>query len=172
MSKLEKVKKELPPKKSENELLKEQLQEKDKIIEDHKNRLLRALADFENYKKRVANEQDALVQFSNEQLISALLPVVDNFERALGSMEKEKIADDFAKGLALIKKQIEDALKKFGLEEIQALNQPFDANLHEAIMKKESDHPENTIIEVAQKGYMLHSRLLRPAMVIISKKEE
>ena len=163
--KLEKVKKELPPQKSENELLKEQL-------EDHKNRFLRALADLENYKKRAANERDALIQFSNEQLIRAILPIIDNFERALGSIGKEKVSDDFAKGLALIKKQIEDALKKFGVEDIQAQNQPFDANLHEAIMQKGSDQPENTVLEVAQKGYMLHSRLLRPAMVIISAKEE
>ncbi len=142
--------------------------EKDKQIEDYKNKLLRALADFDNFKKRVAIEQDNFVQFANENLIKELLPALDNFERAFKTVKSHK--DEFIKGMALVKKQLEDGLKKFGVTEIESLGKPYDPNFHEAIIQKESDKPENTVIEEMQKGYTLNGRLIRPSMVIVSKK--
>lgn len=161
---LETVKKELPPEKPEIELLKEQL-------EEQKNKFLRALADFDNYKKRTAIEREQFVQFANEALISSLLPIIDGFGRAMDAAGKITAAEEMIKGLALIKRQFEDVLKKHGVEEIEALGKPYDANIHEAILQKEHEGPEGIIIEEMQKGYTLHGRVIRPSMVIVSKKK-
>ena len=161
---LETVKAELPPEKSETELLKEQ-------VEEYKNKFLRALADFDNYKKRTALEREQFVQFANESLISELLPVIDGFVRAMDAAEKVKAGEEMIKGLALIKKQLEDILKKHGVEEIEAQGKAYDANVHEAIMQKEQEGPEGVIIEEVQKGYTLHKRVIRPSMVIVSKRK-
>ena len=161
---LEQVKKELPPEKSETELLKEQLAET-------KDKYLRSLADFENYKKRMTLDKEQFVQFANENLISEVLPIVDGFGRAMDAAKKINAGEEMMKGLALIKKQLEDVLKKHGLEEIEALNKPYDPNVHEAIMQKEHDGPEGMVIEEVQKGYTLRGRVIRPSMVIVSKKK-
>jgi len=162
---LEEVKKELPPEKSELELAKEE-------IESTKNRLLRALADFDNYKKRSALDREQFVKFANETLIAELLPILDGFTRALSAGKKSKAGDEMQKGIALIKKQLEDVLTKYGVKEIAALGRPYDPNLHEAILQKEDKGPEGIILEEMQKGYALHGRVIRPSMVIVSKKGE
>jgi molecular chaperone GrpE len=161
---LEVIKKELPPEKNETELLKEQ-------VEENKNKYLRALADLENYKKRTALEKEQFVQFANESLIGELLPVLDGYNRAVQAAEKAGASQEMIKGLALIRKQLEDALKKHGIEEIEASGKPYDPNVHEAIMQKEDEGPEGIILEEAQKGYSLHGRVIRPSMVIVSKKQ-
>lgn len=162
---LSEIKKELPPEKTGLELAREEL-------EETKNRLLRALADFDNYKKRSAIEREQFVQFANETLITELLPVIDGFGRAIGAAAKIKAGEEMTKGLALIKRQLEDVLKKHGVLEIEALGKPYDPNLHEAILSKEDKGPEGVIIEEMQKGYTLHGRVIRPSMVIVSKKGE
>jgi len=161
---LKEVTPELPQEKSEIELLKEQ-------VEEQKNKWLRALADLDNYKKRVALEQDQFIKFSNESLIKEILPALDGLNRALETAETAKLNEGLIKGFALVSRQLKDALAKFGLEEIAALNQPYDPNVHEAILQKESLGPENIIIEEVQKGYTLHGRVIRPSMVIVSKKK-
>jgi molecular chaperone GrpE len=161
---------ELPPKISEVESLKEQLAEKEKQIEEQKNKLLRALADLDNYKKRANLEKDELVRYSNELLVKELLPAIDGFKRAL-DFAKRTNNEDLMKGIALIKKQIEDAFMKFGVKEIGPVGKPYDANFHEAILMKESDEQPGIVLEEMQKGYTMHERLLRPAMVIVSKKK-
>lgn len=167
---LQEEQKELPPdlpagrqEKSELELAKE-------ALEDKQNKLLRALADFDNYKKRSALDREQFVQFANEGLISELLPILDGFGRAMDASKKSKVGEEMTKGLALIKRQLEDVLKKYGVVEIEALGKPYDPNLHEAILQKEHKGPENVIIEEMQKGYTLHGRVIRPSMVIVSKK--
>ena len=162
---------ELPKEKSEAELLREQLAEKEKTIEDQKNRLLRALADFDNYKKRVNLEKDELIRYSNELMAKELVPAIDGFTKAI-DFAKKTGSDELIKGLALIKKQVEDALMKFGVAEIEAVGKPFDANFHEAILMKESENEPGVILEEMQKGYTIHERLLRPSMVIVSKSKE
>jgi molecular chaperone GrpE len=159
---IEIIEKELPPQRSETEILKSELAE-------NRNKLLRALADFDNYKKRSALEREQFVQFANESIISEILPVLDGFGRAIESAEQTKASDEMIKGIALIKRQLEDVLKKHGVMEIAALGQPYDANLHEAILIKEHKGPEGIIIEEMQKGYTLHGRVVRPSMVIVSK---
>jgi molecular chaperone GrpE len=155
---LKEVQKELPPEPSEADLLKQQL-------EETKNRYLRALADFDNYKKRAALDREQFVLFANEALITELLPILDGFGRAM-----EHAPEEVTKGIALVKKQLEDVLKKHGVVEIAALGKPYDPNLHEAILQKEHKGPEGVIIEEMQKGYTLHGRVIRPSMVIVSKR--
>lgn len=170
---IEKVVKELPKEETLSEIdkLKNELSEKDKIIEEQKNKLLRALADFDNYKKRVAIERDEIIRFSNEALITSLLPIIDGFERAILSAEKTNSHEELIKGLALIKKQLEDALKKFGVTVIEALGKPFDPALHEAVINKKDETKEDGIVlEELQKGYMLHGKVIRHSMVIVNKK--
>ena len=130
-----------------------------------KNKLLRALADFDNFKKRAAQEREQFVQFANEALITELLPIIDGFARAM-----EHAPEKVTKGIALIKKQFEDVLKKYGIAEIETLGKTYDPNLHEAILQKDHDGPDGIIIEEMQKGYTLYKRVIRPAMVIVSKK--
>ena len=162
---LQELKKELPPEKSETALLKE-------AVEENKNKWLRAMADFDNYKKRMAIEREQFVQFANENIISEILPVLDGFGRAMQAAEKMKAGQEMVKGLALIKRQLEDILKKHGVAEIVSLGKVYDPNLHEAILQKEDKGPEGIILEEMQKGYMLHGRVIRPSMVIVSKSPE
>jgi len=160
---LEEIKPELPPEKSELELMKEQ-------VAEGKNRMLRAMADLDNFKKRSLLEREQFVQFANETLISDTLPVLDGFGRALEAAAKMKAGEELTKGLALIKRQLEDVLTKHGVRVIEAVGQVYDPNLHEAILQKEHSGPENVIMEEMQKGYTLHGRVIRPSMVIVSKK--
>lgn len=171
---IKKVQKELPSeaKVSEADRLKQEVSAKEKELGEAKNKLLRALADFDNYKKRIALEREEIIRFSNETLISALLPIIDSFERAIDASKKVNTGEEVIKGLALIKKQFEDTLRKFGAKPIEALGKPFNAEYHEAIMQKESDSPEGVVLEEAQRGYTLHAKVIRPSMVIISKKKE
>ncbi|MFH1710644.1 MAG: nucleotide exchange factor GrpE [bacterium] len=158
-------------KKTEIEHLKEQLAEKEKLIEEQKNKFLRALADLDNYKKRAALAKDELIKYSNELLVKELLPAIDGFARAL-EFAKKADNEDLVKGISLIKKQVEDALAKFGVREIEAAGKPYDPHFHEAILMKESEKEPGIILEEMQKGYTLHERLLRPSMVIVSKLKE
>lgn len=145
--------------------------EKDQQIEDLTNKLLRALADFDNYKKRSNMEREELSKFANEAFILNLLPVIDGFERAMKSFPPGE-SEEVIKGIALIKKQFADVLERFGVKPVETLGKAFDPHLAEAIMQKESDQPKHMVIEEMQKGYTLHGRLIRPAMVIVSKGKE
>lgn len=134
-------------------------------------RLLRTTAEFENYKKRSNRELQDFRKYANETLLKELLPVVDNLELAVktareGGNGQEPIAD----GIDLTLKEILRVLNKFGVQAVEALNQPFDPVFHQAVVGEESDkHPKNTVIQELQKGYTLHDRLLRPSMVVVAK---
>jgi molecular chaperone GrpE len=138
--------------------------------DDSNNKLLRIMADFDNYKKRTNRERQEIAKFANELLIVELLPVIDGFERAMQSFPDNE-SEDVIKGIALIKKQFEDVLAKSGVKPIETLGKPFDPNVAEAVTQIESDQPEHTVIEEMQKGYTLHGKLIRPAMVVVSKKK-
>ncbi|MFA6170509.1 MAG: nucleotide exchange factor GrpE [Candidatus Margulisiibacteriota bacterium] len=139
-------------------------------LEETKNRYLRCLADFDNYKKRTAAEREQFAQFANETIVTDLLPIVDGLKRALDAAAAAKMAEEMLKGIALVKKQFEDTLGKHGLKEIEAVGQPYDPNLHEAILQKEDSGPAGIVIEEMQKGYVFRGRVIRPSMVIVSKK--
>jgi molecular chaperone GrpE len=138
-------------------------QERDEYLGD----LQRVAADFENYRKRVARDQENLVARAHERLVKELLPVLDDLERALEAAaehEEAKLED----GVRLVHRELEEALAKEGLVEIET-NGKFDPHKHEALLTQPSEEDEGTIIEVLQKGYRLGDRVLRPARVVISQ---
>jgi molecular chaperone GrpE len=132
--------------------------------------LLRRQAEFENYRRRVEREKVEFHARARGEVLLELLPVVDNFERALSSLQKrEADAAGLRHGLELIHKQLKDALTKFGLEPVESVGQVFDPHLHEAVTIEPTDeHEENTIIEEFQRGYKLGEKLLRPAKVKVA----
>ena len=133
-------------------------------------RFLRVSAEFENYKKRSAREMDEFRKFANESLIREMLTVVDNLERALNSSNNDNQANShIAEGVDMTLKEILKVFGKFNVKPIEALGKPFDPNFHQAAMREETnEHPENTVLNELEKGYMIHDRLLRPAMVVVS----
>jgi molecular chaperone GrpE len=132
-------------------------------------RFIRLSAEFENYKKRLSRERDEFRKFANEALIKEILSVVDNLERAIESAENESENNCVVEGVDMTHKEILKVLEKFNAKPIKAFGEPFDPNFHQAVMNEETDeYIENTVIRELQKGYMLHDRLLRPAMVVVS----
>ena len=146
------------------------LKEKEEELHKEHDRLLRALAEYENYKKRMAREKADFLKFSNESFIKELLPVLDNLELSLEHARSEKSADAITEGIELVKKEFLRKLEKFGLSAIAARGEKFDPARHEAVAQIEtSQHPENTVVDELQKGYFIHDRLLRPARVTVAK---
>jgi len=159
------------------ERLRVELDAKIKEVEENRDKFLRKCADLENYKKRVEKEISDLLNFANEELLKALLPVIDNLERALEHSRKEKKEagelDALMNGVELTLKNMADVLKKFGVSEIKSEGERFDPQRHEALGHEESERFEGeTVIKELQKGYLLKDRLLRPSLVIVSKKPQ
>jgi molecular chaperone GrpE len=135
-------------------------------------RYVRAQAEMENLKKRFQKEKEDLIKFSNESLIKQILPVMDNLEKALSHAEEGNSIQSLREGLELTLKGLKDTLEKAGLEEIKAIGEPFDPNFHEAVGEKESDGvAAGVVLEEYQRGYRLNERLIRPAMVVVSKSQ-
>lgn len=148
---------------SEKEETEEVKQESGEKEEDADTRYMRLMADFQNYKKRVEKEKKDLYSYANEQLITELLEVLDNFERAL---EQEVETEGFKEGMEMIFKQMTGVLEKSGLKEIPALGEEFDPNFHNAVMTEETDAYESGKVSgVMQKGYTLNGKVIRPSMV-------
>ena len=127
---------------------------------------LRLMADFQNYKRRVEKEKSDIYAYANEKIVSELLDVIDNFERAL---LHEAADESFAEGMKMIFKQLTGVLEKAGLEEINALGEDFDPNFHNAVMTEDNaDYDSGTVTEVMQKGYMLNKKVIRPSMVKVN----
>ena len=131
-----------------------------------RDRYLRLLADFENFRRRGEREKADFYKYALAGVLKDLLPVLDNFDRALDHAAE---GDDFHKGVLLIYKQLFDVLEKHGLKPIDEVSVPFDPNIHEAVIREEDPAvPSHTVTAVLQKGYFLHDRLLRPAMVKVA----
>lgn len=133
-------------------------------------RLLRVSAEFENYKKRSLREMEEYRKYANETILTDLLTVIDNLERALDSGKTSKASDNcLVDGVDLTLKELLKILERFNVKQIDAMEKPFDPNFHQAVMKESTaDYPENTVIREFQKGYLLHDRLIRPSMVVVS----
>jgi molecular chaperone GrpE len=132
--------------------------------------LRRLKAEFENYRKRAARDQEALVARAHERLVKELLPVLDDLARALEAAERHEEAQ-LEEGVALVHRQLAAILAKEGLAEIDAEG-AFDPNVHEALLSQPSDAPEGSVIEVIQKGYTLGDRVLRPARVVVASPKD
>ena len=134
--------------------------------EDYRNRYIRAVADFENFRKRSEREKADFFRYATAGVLRDLLPVLDNFDRALDHAAE---GDDFHKGVLMIYKQLYEVLQKHGLKAIDETGVHFDPNIHEGVMREEDPSvPSHTVVAVLQKGYFLHDRLLRPAMVKVA----
>lgn len=155
----------------EIERLYSELEVKDNEVKANHDRYLRAVADLENYKRRTAKEISDAKCYANEKLIGEILPVIDNFERALAhANDDSKSAGSIAEGIKLIVDQMFEVLKKAGLEEVKALGERFDPALHHAISEEESAEADpGTVVKEFQKGYFLKGKLLRPSMVAVSR---
>ena len=137
--------------------------------EDSEAKYLRLMAEFQNYKKRVAKEKTDIHSYANEKIVTELLEVLDNFERALAS-ETSVEAEGYAQGMKLIFDQLLGVLTKSGLEEVKALGEDFDPNMHNAVMTADSEeYDSNKVCSVLQKGYTLNGKVIRPSMVTVAK---
>ena len=137
--------------------------------EQESERYMRLMAEFQNFKRRAAKEKSDIHTFANERIVGDLLPVMDNFERALETETEDTEA--YAKGMQLIFEQMKTALEKAGLKEIEALGLDFDPNVHNAVMTDNTEEYENDkISKVLQKGYKLNDKVIRPSMVAVNKR--
>jgi molecular chaperone GrpE len=135
-----------------------------------KDQLLRTAADFDNFRKRSRREADDAQRRGKENTVKDLLPVFDNFERAINHAEGSPEAKAVAEGLRIVLKQFLDTLEKMGIQRVQAVGQPFDPTVHEAIQQMESaDHPAGVVLYEVQPGYRMGDHLVRAAMVVVSK---
>ncbi len=162
---------ELPPGAAAPEAdLATRLAEKTKEAEDYYDRLLRATAEMENLKKRLEKEKADLLRFANENLIKELLPVVDNLERALEHGRELQAPPPLLEGVERVYQGFLAALAKFGVTPLVSVGQVFDPVYHNAVMQQEAPEATDcTVLKELQKGYLLHDRLLRPAMVVVAR---
>ena len=136
----------------------------------HHDRWMRLAAEFENFRKRSSRQFAELVQSANERLVAQLLPVLDNFERALDHQGDEETLESFRKGVEMIFGQLQNVLETEGLKPLDSVGKPFDPDVHDAMMQIESkEHESGTIVEEVEKGYTLNDRVLRHAKVVVSK---
>lgn len=142
-------------------------------LADLNNKYIRMAADFDNYRKRQAQERESLLKYGAADTLTKILVVLDSFERAKKSLDELDDIQGVREGYEVVFKQLIDVLKKVGLEEIEAVGREFDPNLHEAIARVPSEeHPDNTVVAQMQTGYKLGDRVLRPALVSVSHNEE
>jgi molecular chaperone GrpE len=144
----------------------DQLAEVTRERDEYLDALQRLKAEFDNFRKRTARDQEALVARAGERLVKELLPVLDDLERALAAAEAHEEAQ-LEEGVALVHRSLADLLRREGLEEI-ATNGRFDPHVHEALLTQPSDAEEGSVIDVVQKGYKLGDRVLRPARVVVA----
>ncbi|UHA74197.1 nucleotide exchange factor GrpE [Paenibacillus sp. 481] len=137
--------------------------------DEHYQRYLRAQADFDNFRRRTVKEKEELAKYASLKLVTELVPVLDNFERALATNPANEESDSFVKGVNMIFRQISQVLEQEGVQPMNSVGQPFNPEYHQAIMQVESDeYEEGIVVEEVQRGYMLKDRVLRPAMVKVS----
>ncbi len=138
-------------------------------LESERAKVLRGLADLENIRKRAAREREEMRKFGQESLLSSFLPVIDNLDRAIGHAVAAGQNDSFLEGIRMTRKLFEDTLAKAGVIGFDSLGKIFDPTLHEAMQTVESDEPEQTIVGEMLRGYLLNDRLMRAALVTVSK---
>jgi molecular chaperone GrpE len=156
---------------SELEILRQSLEEKKDLALKYYNQLLCLKAEFDNYRKRMEKEKTELIKFGNNDIVLQLIPILEDIEKAQAVIEEDKKIKHIIAGLKLIYNNLFAVLKKEGLKKQEVIGKIFDPNLHHAVMNVETDECEdNEILEELQKGYLLKDKVIRPAMVKVSKK--
>ena len=164
-------KKDIPLTKMTKAQLIEKVEELQESSQKERDLYLRSQAEIDNLKKRHQKDREGLVKFANESLIKQLLPVADNLEKAVAHSQNEASVETLREGVDLTLKGLVDVLQKAGVETIEAVGEQFDPNFHEAVSEMVDDRVEpGTVLKDLQKGYTLNQRLVRPSMVIVSKK--
>ncbi len=154
----------------QEEALQHQIDELQGLIDEKENKLLRVQADFENYKRRSRLEMEAAQKYRSQNVVTEILPALDNFERALQVEAESEQTKSLLQGMEMVRRQLMDALEKEGVEAIEAVGQEFDPNLHQAVMQVEDENfGSNIVIEELQKGYKLKDRVIRPSMVKVNQ---
>ena len=149
--------------------LQEALEVKVREAEGHQDRALRAMAELDNAKKRAAREREDYTRYANESLLREILPVLDNFDRALQAAKAEPAAAAVTTGVELIQRELSRVLEKFGVTSFESVGQPFDPTRHEAVARVNAPgQPEMTVVGETARGYLLNGRVLRPAMVTVA----
>ena len=138
-------------------------------LADLKDRWLRERAELENFKRRVVREKSDALRFGSEALLKDLIPVIDNLHRAVAHARTSRDVDPIVSGVELVLRGFDEVLERHGVKVVEARGIPFDPTRHEAISHVESEAPANTVIDEHQRGYVLHDRLLRPALVTVGK---
>jgi molecular chaperone GrpE len=142
---------------------------KDEELKSLNDKYLRLAAEFDNFKRLAQRDQRDQIRFGNEHLLKELLPVVDNLERAIKAAKDNTSTDGLVQGVELTLKQLQGVLGKFGVQSIPTMGQPFDPSGHQAVASVPSAKvPDKHVVEEFQRGYRLHDRVLRPAMVTVS----
>jgi molecular chaperone GrpE len=138
--------------------------------EEAQERYLRTQADFDNFRRRSRVEKEDFAKYASSKLVEQLLPVLDNFERAVAASKDSKDFDSLLKGIDMIQRQLGQTLEQEGLKAMEAVGEAFNPEFHQAVMQVESDeHEEGIVVEELQKGYVFKDKVLRPAMVKVSK---
>jgi molecular chaperone GrpE len=152
-----------------NELERE-LAELRKTADENYQRLLRAQADFDNFRRRTRQEKEEFAKYASQKLIESLLPVVDNFERAVSASREQKDYDSLVRGLDMIIRQLYQVFEAEGVQPIDAVGKPFNPELHQAVMQAPAEDgvESGIVLEELQKGYILKDRVIRPSMVKVS----
>lgn len=152
------------------EELKSQLEAKTKEAQEYYENWLRAMAELDNLRKRTEKERSEYFKFANEQLIKELLPVLDNLERATRHAQESEETKGLLEGVNLTLKMLNACLEKFGVKSVNAVGEKFNPHFHEAVQVEERDDiTDEVVVREYQKGYLLHERLLRPALVVVAK---
>ena len=150
--------------------LKKKLEEKEEEVKTLYDKLLRTQAEFENYKKRIEKEKSDLRKYAGEGILKEIIHTVDNLEMAIKHASESDQSESISEGMEIILKQLLKSLERFGVKGFVSIGETFDPNRHEAMIQVESaEHEANTIIAESQKGYFLHGRLLRPALVSVTR---
>jgi molecular chaperone GrpE len=150
------------------ERLRQLLEDKTREAESHHDRYLRAVAEFDNARKRAARDREEYIRFANEALVRDVLPVLDNFDRALDAARLDPGAAPWTAGVELIHRELLRVLEKVGVTPFTAVGERFDPARHEAVARVASDQPDMTVLGETQRGYLMHGRVLRPAMVTVA----
>lgn len=147
-----------------------EVEELEKKLQDEENRYLRLRADFDNFKRRTQTERESAAKYRSQSLLTDLLPVLDNFERALQVEATTEDGQSIKKGIEMVYRSLVEATAKEGLEVIETVDHPFDPNVHQAVMQEQDDSKEaGVVLQELQRGYKLKDRVLRPAMVKVNE---
>lgn len=158
---------------TEGESLEAQLQQALTERDEYKDKWARAMADLDNFRRRIQREMEEDRKYLALPLLKALLPGLDGLDRTLTAAETSKNADDLITGVKMVQKQFESSLGQFGVQPIAAVGLEFDPNIHEAITQMPSaDHPPMTVLQDVEKGYLLHDRVVRPSKVIVASAKQ